>query len=245
MVSRSSRTAGSRDIAVYATLTSKYLPDFLPRMEPNLRKRLQPHALPLLPARVRERDGDKREVDLRSQQRRKERSDILVPLYHVLVALIELRKQTAERMLQAYYFARRQAESGEVSLPYAFSYEDHLPEVNKEAQSIADVRIYLRPVTMRFLLWDRSSWVRDHPDRFGEDTRRRARQQGEAYAPDHRRADFFLQFDCPPPVCLCLGQSFRDELLRRPPWNRKPTPSIYSTCCPRANEPRLSGNCFS
>src|SRR5258708_968261 len=192
MVSRSSRTAGSRDIAVYATLTSKYLPDFLPRMEPTLRKRLQPHVLPPLPPRFRERYDDKREVDLRSQQRRKERSDILVPLYHVLVALIQLRKQTAERMLQAYYLARRQAESGEVSLPYAFSYEDHLPEVNKEAQSIADVPIYPRPVPMRFPWLDRSSGGRDHPDRFGEDTRRRARQQVEAYSPDPRSDDFFL-----------------------------------------------------
>jgi len=221
MTSTFSRTGRSRAIAVYAALTSKYLPDFLQRVEPTLRKRLQPHVLPPLPPRFRERYDDKREVDLRSQQRRKERSDILVPLYHVLVALIQLRKQVAERMLQAYYLARRQVESGEVSLPYTFSYEDHLPEVNKEAQSVADVQIYLRPVTMRFLLWDRSSWVRDHPDRFGEDTRRRARQQVEAYAPDPRRADFFLQFDGPASDCLWFGQIIQEGLLRRLSWQSK------------------------
>ncbi len=221
MANTDSKPIRNRSIAVYAALTRKYLPDYLERLEPSLGKRFQAYVLPPLPTRFRERYDDKREVDLRSQQRRKERSDILVPLYHVLVALFQLRKQAAERMIQAYSLARRQAEAGEVSLPSTFSYEDHLPEVNKEAQTVADVQIYLRPITMRFLLWDRSSWVREHPDRFGEDTRRRARQQVEAYAPDPRRADFFVQFDGPASDCLWFGPIIQEGLLRRLSWQSK------------------------
>ena len=189
--------------------------------DPAYRGQLQPHVLPPLPPRFRERYDDKQEVDLRSQQYRKERSDILVPLYHVLVALIQLRKQAAERMLQAYQIARRRAEAGEVGLPYVFAYEDHLPEVNREAQTVGDVQIYLRPVHMRFILWDRRSWVREHPDRFGEDTRRRARQQVEAYAPDPRRCDHFLQFDGSAADCLWFGSIIQEGLLRHLSWQSK------------------------
>src|SRR5260221_9735205 len=97
------------------------------------RDRLSAYVLPPLPPRFMERHGAEQMLVGQSQQRRKERSDILVPLYHILVALIQLRKPAAERMVLAYREACQRAEAGE-DLPLRFSYQERLPTVNWTAQ---------------------------------------------------------------------------------------------------------------
>ncbi len=67
-----------------------------------------------------ERHGAEHLLVGQRKPRRKERSDMLVPLYQVLVALIQLRKQAAERMVLASREACQRAEVGE-ALPLRFS----------------------------------------------------------------------------------------------------------------------------
>src|SRR5258708_19636778 len=115
------------------------------------RDRLSAYALPPLPPRFMERHGAEQMLVARSQQRRKERSDILVPLYHVLVALIQLRKQAAERMILAFREACKRAEAGE-ELPLRFSYEEHIPTINRNATTIPQLHIPATGASLQFLL---------------------------------------------------------------------------------------------
>jgi hypothetical protein len=147
-----------------------------------------------------------------SQQRRRQRSDVLVPLYHVLVALIQLRKQAAERMVLAFREACHRALAGE-ELPLRFSYEEHLPTVNRTAQTVADVRIDGRPVTMRFLLWNRSSWTLARRECFSATTIRDAEIGEGSYRPEAE--EYFLQFDGPASDLLWFGDLVEHRLLQQ------------------------------
>jgi hypothetical protein len=159
-----------------------------------------------------QRHGAEQMLVGQSQQRRKERSDILVPLYHVLVTLIQLRKQAAERLVLAYREACKRAEAGE-ALPLRFAYEERLPIVNRTAQTVADVHIDGRPVTMRFRLWDRRSWRLSHRECFSTTTLRDAEIGEGSYRPEAE--EYFLQFDGPASDLLCFGDLLEHRLLQQ------------------------------
>lgn len=199
-------------LRAYAALGEKHVRFYLEHLETLDRERLSAYTLPPLPPRFMERHGAEHRLVGQSQQRRKERSDILVPLYHVLVALIQLRKQAAERMVLAYREACQRAEAGE-ALPLRFSYEERLPTVNRTAQTVADVRIEERPVTMEFLLWNRRSWTLAHRERFSITTLKDAEERRGSYSPE--RDGFFLQFTGEASNLLWFGDLIADRLLQQ------------------------------
>lgn len=131
---------------------------------------------------------------------------------HVLVALIQLRKQAAERMILAFGEAGKRAEAGE-KLPLRFSYEERLLTVNRIAQTVADVRTDGRPVTMRFLLWDRRSWRLSHRECFSTTMVRDAEIQEGSYRPEAE--EYFLQFDGPATDLLWFGDLVEYRLLQQ------------------------------
>jgi hypothetical protein len=96
-------------LRAYAALGEKHVRFYLEHLAAKDRDRLSVYTLPPLPPRFMERHGAEQMLVGQSQQRRRERSDILVPLYHVLVALIQMRKQAAERMVLAYREAYKRA----------------------------------------------------------------------------------------------------------------------------------------
>lgn len=199
-------------LRAYTALGEKHLRFYLEHLEARDRDRLSIYTLPPLPPRFMERHGAEHLLVGQSQQRRRERSDILVPLYHVLVALIQLRKQAAQRMVLAYREACKRAGAGE-PLPFPFSYEEHLPIVNRTAQTIADVRIDGRAVSMTFRLWDRRSWTLAHRECFSTTTVRDAEIREGSYRP--QAEEYFLQFDGPASDLLWFGELVEERLLQQ------------------------------
>lgn len=199
-------------LRAYAALGEKHVRFYLEHLETPDRERLSIYTLPPLPPRFMERHGAEDLLVGQSQQRRKERSDILVPLYHVLVALIQLRKQAAERMVLSYREACQRGCAGE-ALPLSFSYEEHLPTVNRTAQAVADVRIESRPVTMRFRLWNRRSWTLAHRECFSTTTLRDAELREGSYRAEAE--EYFLQFDGPAADLLWFGDLVEQRLLQQ------------------------------
>lgn len=104
------------------------------------------------------------------KQARKAATDILVPLYPILRQIVRLRKQLAERTLLTVREAKRRVETGEVSLPYHFQHIDTIPEVSRDARTVAEVRLQGREVTMNIVLWDKRTWVIEHAARYGDTT---------------------------------------------------------------------------
>jgi len=199
-------------LRAYAALVEKYGRTYVDSLEPQDRDRLAPYVLPPLPPRFIEQHGGEQRLVAQSQQRRKDRSDIIVPLYHVLVALIQLRKQAAERMILAFREACKQAEAGS-ALPLRFSYQEHLATVNRHATTVAEVRIEGRPAMMEFLLWNRRSWTLAHRACFSTTTIKDAEERKGSYSPE--RDGFFLQFTGPADTLLWFGDLVAHRLLQK------------------------------
>jgi hypothetical protein len=200
------------ELRAYVALVEKHVRFYLEHLTRQDRERLSAYLLPPLPPRFVEHHGAEQMLVGQSQQRRKDRSDILVPLYHVLVTLIQLRKQSAERMVLAYREACQRAEAGE-ALPLRFSYAERLPLVSRTAQTVADVRIESRAVTMSFHLWNRRSWTLAHRECFSATTLRDVELQEGSYRPEAEEC--FLQFDGPASDLLWFGDLLEYRLLQQ------------------------------
>src|SRR5713226_8939761 len=206
-------TRGHSLVNGYAALAVGHLPRYLHLLEPGQRQRMQPYLLPPPPLDLREKYFPYRKVDAVQKAKRKAETDVLTPLYPVLRQLVRLRKQLAERMVAAIREARRKVEAGEVELPYHFEYLDVIPEVNRDAVTVAELQIVGRQVAMPLILWNKSRWVLHHPDRYDKRSVRMARHGKEAYTPEHN--SFFVQFDGPAANCLWFGNLIERHLLQR------------------------------
>lgn len=210
-VSKMDKTAWRRkQIITYSSFTERHLPDYLERLDLRVRERVAPYVLPRLPHRFLERYGASREVLAEQQRRRKEKSDVLAPLHSILVALIHLRKQALQRLLSAYEDACRRVEEGE-ALPLCFSYKEMLVEVNREARTVADVRLEKRTVVLAFKVWNRSTWVKHHPLDFSRGTRLHARQGTQGYRPESDQ--YFVEYLGNTTDLLWFGDLVANEVL--------------------------------
>src|SRR6266566_1852140 len=194
------KTEGTRNqLQAYAAVATGHFPRYLSRLEEGERLRMQRYAFPPLPPDMTRKQLAQKQVRQDQQVRRKEQSDILVPLYPVLRQLVRFRKQVAERLLVAIREASRKVEAGEAVLPFRFVHTDAIPEVNRDARTIADVQLVGRQVTMHFLLWDKRTWVEHHPERL-----RLARQLGFSRGCDSDR-----------PGLLCTGERWFSDVGHR------------------------------
>jgi len=200
-------------LSCYISIVTTHFPRYLLRLGPLERARMQQYALPLPPLGLREKYFPWKRVHADQQASRKATTDILVPLYPILRQLIRFRKQLAERTLLAIRSARRKVEAGETVLPYRFQQTDIIPEVNRDASTIAEVQITGRAVTMNWVLWDKATWVLHHPDRYSDDSVSHAKLGKEAYIPEHNT--FFVQFDGPASDCLWFGDLVEHRLLQK------------------------------
>ncbi len=128
---------------------------------------------------------------LATRQRRREQSDVLVPLFPLLVELAYLRKQAAERLIKEFRRHRDRALAGEIELPYHFQYTDRSFAVSEDASALAEVKLVEREVVLQLTLWDRMTWVKEHLDRYGYHTQLSWKQRVKAYAPENNL--YFLQ----------------------------------------------------
>ncbi len=197
----------------YAALAVGHMPRYLHLLEPGQRQRMQKYLLPPPPLDLREKYFPYRQLDAAQKAKRKSETDVLTPLYPVLRQLVRLRKQLADRMLSAIRSARRKVEAGEVNLPYHFEHIDVIPEVSRDAMTVAEIQILGRQVTMHLILWNKSTWVLHHQDRYEKHRVNRAKHGKEAYTPEHN--SFFVQFDGPAANCLWFGDLIEHRLLQR------------------------------
>jgi hypothetical protein len=207
---KASRTRQLLD--AYISIATGHFPQYLLRLVPADRPRMQRYALPSPPVGLREKYCPTRRIFTEQKATRKAATDILVPLYPLLRQMIRFRKQLAERTLLAVREAQRKVEAGEAVLPYHFQQIDTIPEVNRDARTIAEARIIGREVTMRWILWDKRTWVKYHPERYSDVSIRRAVESQKAYAQDQNC--FFVQFDGPANACLWFGDLVERRLLK-------------------------------
>ncbi len=201
-----------RMLQSYSAVSASHFPAYLHRLNEQGRLRMQRYRLPPLPHGFLKQHGGKKALQKASQEGRKARSDILVPLFPLLRQLVRFRKQLADRVIKAIRDARRKVESGEGELPFRFVHTDIIPEINREARTLAEVEMVGREVTMSFTLWDKPTWVLHHTDRYSATIIREANARNDSYLPELNV--YFVQFHGAPSDLLWFGNLIEHRLLR-------------------------------
>ncbi len=201
----------SDQVRAYVIGTGVHLRTYFARLSEEDERRMTPYRLPQAPGRFLVKHGVLRAVNAETEQRRKARSDILVPLYPVLVCFIQWRHQAARRLIGVYRDVCRRVREEHLSLPYSFEYDDTSVELSPDARTIAQVRVTGRPVHLQFTLWDRRSWVLAHADTYGSRVLWEARRGCESYDAEHNTC--FLEFTGQPKDLLWFGDLVADGLL--------------------------------
>lgn len=213
-------------LGTYEALASLHERVYLERLDIRHRLLLEPYALPSLPPGLLERQGLSKASRGVSERRRREQSDVLVPLFPLLVELAQLRKQAAERLIKEFRRQREYVLANAIEPPYQFQYTDRHVSLTSDASALAEVKLLEKEVTHSYTLWDRISWLKAHPDRYGRNTHRNARLRLDAYAPE-RTLDF-LQYHGNPADLLWCGEVIAGQRLghvtggRRDYWTSRP-----------------------
>jgi len=198
-------------LAVYDTLTSLHLRGYLEGLSVRDRVIWEAYVFPPLPAGFLHKHGQHKVARLATRQRRREQSDVLVPLFPLLVELAYLRKQATERLVKEFRYQKARAEAGEIELPYHFQYRDRSFAVSEDASTVADVKVVEREVVLHLTLWDRISFVKAHLDRYGYHTQRSWKQRVKAYAPENHL--YFLQHTGDAADLLWCGELIANQKL--------------------------------
>ncbi len=199
-------------LAAYASIATGHFPRYLRRLTLTERQRMQQYALPPSPTDLSRKYFPAKQISAAQKQARKETTDILVPLYPILRQVVRLRKQLAERTLLTIREACRKVEAGEAILPYHFQHTDTIPEVSRDARTVAEVRVLGREGTMNLILWDKRTWVTEHPDLYSRDSVEHARNGTESYTEKLNR--FFVQFDGAFRDCLWFGDLVEHRVFK-------------------------------
>lgn len=145
----------------------------LPSTEQHLYRRfVLPMANPLVV------DGliTKQEIVQQQQQLRKQETEAVVPHFSALRAEAHFRYNRLVRLRQAYQQAMKEVLPDHSNLPFAFSYEEGNPPLER----------------CHFRLWDRRSFVKTHAEQYGPTTRASANKGARQYTDD--RNEIFLEF---------------------------------------------------
>jgi hypothetical protein len=202
-------------LQVYASVAATYLPDYIERLDPHERSRGRAYVLPPPPPNLLRFCGRQRENTRAAQQRRKAQSDALVPWYSILIALILQRHKAAKQMIERFRQEKARVLAGECRLPHTFSCDVVLPEIDlREDARVRDTCIHQRPVCMKLTMWDRTSWVLDHPEDFSQDMiKKHHRLQDSPINAEH----IFLEFEGDADDLLWIGDLVALRLFQRLP----------------------------
>ena len=201
-----------QSLNAYASFVEGHFPRYLQRLDGDDREDMRRYALPPFPPNLRENSFPSQQLKVAQTVKRKAQTDILTPLYPLLRQEVRFRKQAAERMLRAFREARNLAETGKVELPYHFQYAETIPEINRDARTVAEARIQAREVLLKFILWDKRTWVEHHRSRYSDVVIRYAASGKRLY---QERNCFFLQFDGPAADLLWFGDLVEHRLCQR------------------------------
>jgi hypothetical protein len=171
----------------------------------------KPYLLPRLPRGFCEKQAQQQAVIAAAEARRKEQSDVIVPLFPLLVELVQLRKQAAERLVKEFRRLCAQVQRGEITLPYQFEYVDRQFTVSEQAMTLSDVQLIEQPVTLILTLWNRTEFVKHHSKLYTREVLKWAKRQMRAYAPE--RNGYFLQYEGDVRHLLWCGDLIEKHLL--------------------------------
>jgi hypothetical protein len=198
----------SRQLSAYSAVSTKHFPRYLRELERDDYDRMRQYQLPPLPGGFLGRVGKAGELNERSRLRQQQIHATLLPLFPGLRQLVWLRKQVAQRLLEAYHQAQGQAAAGAM-IPLAFRYTDVLPWMHQRGQT-AELR--QRELHLRFILWTRRDWILEHKDRYSKQLVRKAESAEGIYASHRDR--YFVQFDCPLSDLLWFGTLVSQRLMQ-------------------------------
>jgi hypothetical protein len=195
----------------YDAFASTHLQTFLEGLDFRQQAVWKPYLLSRLPRGFLNKQAQQKAVRTASEGRRKEQSEIVLPLFPLLVEIAQLRKQAAERLIKEFRKQRDRAVAGEIELPYQFQYVDRQFSISEQATTLAEVRLIEREVTLSFTLWNRMSWTKAHLNQCSRYTRANWTKQVHAYAPEHNTC--FLQYDGQAGDLLWCGDLIEKQLL--------------------------------
>ena len=195
----------------YEAFATRYRKTFESELTERQKMRWKPYLLPPLPHRFIENRAQRKAVLAAVEKRRKEQSEVILPLFPLLVEIAQLRKQAAERLVKEFRKQRDRAIAGEIELPYHFQYRDRQFSVSEHATSLSEVRLIEREVTLSFTLWDRVQWVKAHPELYKPWVRKRAERQRDSYTTE--RNTCFLQYEGSPEDLLWCGDLIEKNLF--------------------------------
>jgi hypothetical protein len=208
------RTLPSGDVEQlrhYDTMATTHRQNFESDLTERQRMRWKPYLLPPLPRGFLEKKAQKKAVRLAAENQRKEQTEVILPLFPLLVEIAQLRKQAAERLIKEFRRLCAQAVAGEIELPYQFQYMDRQFSVSEQATTLSEVQLIERELTLSFTLWDRVRWIKEHSELYASSTQGDGEQQRNAYAPE--RNTCFLQYEGPSSALLWCGELIEKSLL--------------------------------
>ena len=238
------KNAARQNLVSYLAIATGHFPRYLRRLTLAEQQRMRQYALPPPPVDLSKTYFPYNQVTTRQKKERKATTDILVPLYPILRQIVRLRKQLAERTLIAIREARHRVEAGEVSLPYHFQYTDVISEVGRDARTVAEVCLKGREVTMQLILWDKRTWVTEHPKRYGDTVVANATSGIGSYTEEHNC--FFVQFDGASCDCLWFGDLVEHRVFKNfTKWNTdlSPEPTDWQARWEYARKVGFSNGC--
>ena len=198
-------------LGIYDSFASLHIRRYLEGLDLRQRVFWETYALSPLPAAFRDRRQQHKAASVATQQRRKEQSDVLVPLFSLLVEVAQPRKQAVERFVKEFRRHRERAMRGEIELPYQFQYMHCHFTISEAASTLADVKLVEREEALSLTLWNRLHWTKKHPERYTRTTRRAADLQLGAYAPEND--SYFLQYEGDALSLFWFGDLIRDRRL--------------------------------
>jgi hypothetical protein len=151
----------ARAILHYQAVANTHLQEWYQRLSSAEQAGVAPFLLPLVPVRYVDRHIPWKQIVQGQRQRRKAKTDVLAPLGIVLVALMLERKKAAEHFVTWYRQQVARVRTGELGVPSALTYEGVEFDVNRDAQSVAEVHWIRRKVKATFTMWTPSSYIRD------------------------------------------------------------------------------------
>jgi hypothetical protein len=196
----------------YDTFASTHRQTFESELTERQRMIWRPYLLPPLPRGFLENKAQCKAVIAVAENRRKEQTEVILPLFPLLVEIAQLRKQAAERLVREFRRQRDRALAGEIALPYQFQYLDRQFSVSEHASTLSEVQLVEREVTLSFTLWNRVQWVNEHPELYKHWVYKDVEQQRHAYAPERNTS--FLQYKGPPGNLLWCGEIIEKQLLQ-------------------------------
>lgn len=195
----------------YDSLSSTYRQAFEERLDARQKMFWQPYLLPPLPLRFLERKAQRKVVESAAQDRRKQQSEVILPLFPLLVEIAQLRKQATERLIKEFRRHRDRAIAGEIALPYHFQFVDRSFSISEHATTVASVHLLEREVTLFLTLWDRQSWVKEHWEQYSQHVRPQWKRRKGPYAPE--RNTCFLQYEGSSADLLWIGDLIEQQPL--------------------------------